>query len=141
MREVFEETGLEVEPTALCGVLGGREFRVRYRNGDQVEYTMAVFVCRVRGGRLRLDGEESLDLRWVARDELATLDVAPWAQLLLERVFEAPGEALLQPVRWRPPAVLKRRRAGRRHRRSCSGRGARRSRGCRRLPWMPKSIQ
>ena len=34
VREVWEETGLLVEPTQLRGVFGGPEYRVWYANGD-----------------------------------------------------------------------------------------------------------
>src|SRR3954463_2614617 len=47
VREVREETGLIVEPTAIAGVFGGERFRVGYINGDLVEYTVIVFECRV----------------------------------------------------------------------------------------------
>ena len=58
VREVREETGLIVEPTAVLGVFGGPSFRLRYDNGDVVEYTVIVFECRVLGGELAgLDGE------------------------------------------------------------------------------------
>jgi len=58
VREVREETGLVVEPTAVAGVFGGPGFRLRYDNGDEVEYTVIVFECRVIGGELGgLDGE------------------------------------------------------------------------------------
>ena len=54
VREVWEETGLHVEPIALCAVLGGPEFRVRYENGDETSYVMALFECRRLGGVLQL---------------------------------------------------------------------------------------
>ena len=58
VREVREETGLLVEPVAVAGVFGGKGFRLRYQNGDEVEYTVIVFECRVVGGELApLDGE------------------------------------------------------------------------------------
>src|SRR3712207_4896517 len=39
VREVWEETGLLIEPVRLIGVFGGPEFRVTYPNGDAVSYT------------------------------------------------------------------------------------------------------
>jgi 8-oxo-dGTP pyrophosphatase MutT (NUDIX family) len=58
VREVREETGLHVEPIAVAGVFGGECLRLRYGNGDVVEYTVTVFDCRVVGGELaNLDGE------------------------------------------------------------------------------------
>src|SRR5258705_9203867 len=39
VREVWEETGLCVEPIALRGVYGGDPMRGRYPNGGLVQYT------------------------------------------------------------------------------------------------------
>lgn len=65
VREVREETGLIVKPTAIAGVLGGPGFRLRYDNGDVVEYTVVVFECQVIGGELAaLDGE-AVELRFI----------------------------------------------------------------------------
>jgi 8-oxo-dGTP pyrophosphatase MutT (NUDIX family) len=70
-REVFEETGLDVEPVALAGVLGPR--RSVYENGDQVEYTVAVFRCRVRGGTLCAVDGEAAGFAWMHPEELGEL--------------------------------------------------------------------
>ncbi len=61
-REVREETGLAVEPTALTGV---------YKN--MVRGIVAlVFRCRVTGGRLAVSDETS-ELRWATAVEVASL--------------------------------------------------------------------
>lgn len=58
VREVYEETGLQVEPTAIIGIFGGSEFRWTYPDGNQVEYLIVVFACTVRAGTLSpIDGE------------------------------------------------------------------------------------
>ena len=82
-REVFEETGLRVEPIALRGVFGGPDLRVRYPNGDETAYVTAVFECAVRGGALLADSDEVLEVRLVAPPEIARLELAPWARRLL----------------------------------------------------------
>ncbi|RAL21663.1 NUDIX hydrolase [Lujinxingia litoralis] len=67
VREVYEETGLEVRPTHILGVYGGdrRGFRVTYPNGDHLESVVIVFAVEVLGGTLGgLDGE-SLELRYI----------------------------------------------------------------------------
>lgn len=72
-REVWEETGLRVEPVVVRGVFGGEGFRFTYPNGDVSEYTVVMFECRVLGGQLScLDGE-SLELRWFAPAEMPML--------------------------------------------------------------------
>ena len=58
IREVHEETGLNVRPTRLLGVFGGPGFQVRYPNGDEVAYVVSLFACTITGGTLAcLDGE------------------------------------------------------------------------------------
>lgn len=73
VREVREETGLEVVPDRILGVVGGRSMRTRYPNGDVVEYTAVVFACHVAGGRLQpLDGEAT-ELAFVAPERASAL--------------------------------------------------------------------
>ena len=63
VREVLEETGLVVEPTAIVGIVGGSQhMRFTYPNGDRIEVVAALFACRVLGGTLRAEGEETLAL-------------------------------------------------------------------------------
>src|SRR5215831_12978951 len=83
VRELREETGLHVEPIALRGVFAGPELRVRYANGDETAYVTSVFECTVAGGTLCPDGDEVLEARFVAPDELERLPLARWARALL----------------------------------------------------------
>lgn len=72
VREVREETGLDVVPERILAVFGGRRMRTRYPNGDETEYTVVVFACRIVGGRLApLDGE-ALELAFVPPAVAAT---------------------------------------------------------------------
>lgn len=58
VREVYEETGLQVEARHLAGVFGGKEYRWTYPDGNQVEYLICLFDCDVVGGILHpVDGE------------------------------------------------------------------------------------
>jgi 8-oxo-dGTP diphosphatase len=96
VREVLEETGLHVEPIALRGVFGGDLMRVRYPNGDQVEYVSAMFECAVRGGTLRADGDEVGEARFFAPGELAALPLVRWASRLLPELVRERGRARLR---------------------------------------------
>ena len=74
VREVREETGLEVEPTALIGVYSDPEYIFTYPNGHQVQPIIAFFECRVVGGTLQPDREEILEARYFGpEDELPPL--------------------------------------------------------------------
>lgn len=105
VREVWEETGLVVEPVALAGVFGGPECRVRYDNGDETAYVITIYECRAIGGRLRADGEETLEVRWVAPHEIAALTLSRWARVVLPDLVANRGRPQVPPVSWRPPAA------------------------------------
>jgi len=71
VREVREETGLEVEPLRIVGVYSDPAYtHITYPNGDQVHFVSTTFECRVVGGALRADGDESLEVAYFAPDAL-----------------------------------------------------------------------
>lgn len=85
VREVREETGLEVAPARLLDVVGGQGFRVRYENGDLVEYTVAVFACAIVGGALRTDGVETVDHAWVEPERVPGMVPLPYPAAVFAR--------------------------------------------------------
>ena len=71
VREVWEETGLEVEPQRIVGVYSDPAYtHIIYPNGDQVHFVSTTFACRAVGGTLRADGDESLEVAYFAPDAL-----------------------------------------------------------------------
>lgn len=59
-REVFEETGYEVEVVRLVGIYSDPELTtVHYPNGDVASYVSSLFECRVTGGAPQLNDESS----------------------------------------------------------------------------------
>ena len=73
VREVFEETGLQVRASRIAAVVGGPSCRVRYPNGDEVEYVVTVFDCEVVGGKLVESNEETRTLVYFRRAEMPAL--------------------------------------------------------------------
>jgi ADP-ribose pyrophosphatase YjhB (NUDIX family) len=65
VKEVLEETGMEVEPVRLIAVLDG--LRLGF---TAVPLYSLVFHCRVVGGELRRHPLECLDVGWFAEDAL-----------------------------------------------------------------------
>ncbi len=71
VREVREETGLEVEPVRLSSVLAHPH---TYPNGDRCEFTNLGFRCRIVGGTARVNDDESVAVGWFPPDRLPELD-------------------------------------------------------------------
>jgi 8-oxo-dGTP pyrophosphatase MutT (NUDIX family) len=84
MREALEETGLRVRPVRLAGVVGGETCRVRYGNGDQVEYVVTVFECEVVGGELLPESDETRGFAYVGVDELLVRLAFPYPREILD---------------------------------------------------------
>ena len=70
VREVYEETGLRVIPITLVGVYGGKNQIITYANGDQTAYVSITFECRIIGGEINPDPDETLEVRWFNSQQL-----------------------------------------------------------------------
>lgn len=102
LREIREETGVEVEITGVGGVA---THPAVYPNGDRCEFLNVWFRCRAVGGQARVNDDESTEVRWFPPDGLPELD--DWARLRIGTAtgdrptwYAAPGErhpALCQP--------------------------------------------
>lgn len=73
VREVWEETGLYVEPQKLLGVFGGKDFRYHYPNGHQVEYNVCMFDCVIKSGELSPKDNETAELQYFSPGNMPEL--------------------------------------------------------------------
>lgn len=69
-REVYEETGLTVGKLHLIDVLSGRDSFIKVPNGDEFYAVTAAYYTYDVNGTLLIDETESLELRYVALDNL-----------------------------------------------------------------------
>ena len=67
VREVKEETGLDVEIRRLVGVY--TECDMEYPNGDKAQSICIVYEFRVIGGEPVCDETETLELKWFSLEE------------------------------------------------------------------------
>ena len=103
VREIWEETGLEVGLTRILGVYGGPEFIVTYRNGDQTSYLMVVFEGKVVAGQPRPDGIETVDVCYFSREEARAAATPGWLDEILDDVFANRTHTAFRPASWSPP--------------------------------------
>jgi ADP-ribose pyrophosphatase YjhB (NUDIX family) len=92
VREVAEETGLEVVLDRVRAVVGGPEYRKTYANGDELSYISIVYDGHVVGGDPVPDLDETTEVRWVPLGELALLPKESFLALLMrDGVVGTPG--------------------------------------------------
>lgn len=81
-REVEEETGLMVGALEYLGAFHNMD--KRWPNGDMAHIICHVFVARDVQGDLRIDGEETLDLRYVQVGRFPPMDATDHRQALAQ---------------------------------------------------------
>jgi ADP-ribose pyrophosphatase YjhB (NUDIX family) len=85
-REVLEETGLVVEPVRLFEVF---ERIMRDPQGRaEYHYVLMDYICRITGGSLAA-ADDCADVRWVGRNELASLRITEGTLGVIEKAYGA----------------------------------------------------
>lgn len=87
VREVKEETGLDVEITGLVGTYTDPRHVIEYSDGEVRRQFNICFTARVVGGTLAVS-EESTELRFVAPEELDSLPMHHTQRLRIRHFLE-----------------------------------------------------
>ena len=96
VREVREETGVEVEPVRLVGIYSDpARGHIVLDNGDELYVVIIAFECRVVGGTPRPDGDESLEVAYFSPDDLPP-SVAPWHRIRVEDALASREAAFIR---------------------------------------------
>lgn len=106
VREMWEETGLLVALTHVIGVFGGELCSSTYANGDKIAWVSTLFGARVIHGVLKPDGVETLEARYIGREEIRGIRCKPHVQLFLDAAYSPKHRAHFQQPTWQPPDVL-----------------------------------
>ncbi len=87
VREVREETGLDVEITGLVGTYTDPRHVIAYSDGEVRQQFNICFTARITGGELRIS-DESTDLRFVTPSGFADLPMHHTQRLRLQHFLE-----------------------------------------------------
>ena len=98
VREVREETGLIVELVQILGVFGGTEFAITYSNGDEIAYVATYFEGKIISGTPTPDNEETLQVRWFARNDTDAVPFSRQLKIVLDAILDAERTPYFAPA-------------------------------------------
>ncbi len=87
VREVKEETGLDVQPEALVGIYTNPRHVVEYADGEVRQQFSVCFACRVVGGELTTS-EESLEVGFFTPVEIEAMPMHESIRLRIRHSLE-----------------------------------------------------
>jgi ADP-ribose pyrophosphatase YjhB (NUDIX family) len=87
VREVKEETGYDVEVTAIVGTYTNPNHVMAYEDGEVRQQFSICFAARLLGGELRRSSE-SKEVAWVPTERISDLDMHPSMRLRIQHYLE-----------------------------------------------------
>ena len=88
VREVREETGLEIEVVGLVGIYTDPRHVMAYDDGEVRQQFAICFEARQVGGSLLADGSEAKDARFFSPHEVGSLNIHPSMLLRVQHYIE-----------------------------------------------------
>jgi ADP-ribose pyrophosphatase YjhB (NUDIX family) len=86
VREVKEETGVDIEVTGLVGIFSNPSHVVAYPDGEVRQDFSICVSARPVAGNVQTS-EESAEVAWLSRDELTQRDMHPETRRRIEKAF------------------------------------------------------
>ena len=93
-REVYEETGIDVEVTGLSGIYSDPRHVIAYDDGEVRQEFSLCFHAKTVGGELH-SSSESKEARWVSPDSLQDLKIHPSMRLRINHALEQESQPYL----------------------------------------------
>jgi ADP-ribose pyrophosphatase YjhB (NUDIX family) len=95
VREVEEETGLQVEPERLVGIYSNPNHVVEYSDGEVRQQFSVCFVCHPVGGQLATSTDESLEVGYFTPAEIEDMPMHPSIRLRIAHYLERREEPVI----------------------------------------------
>ena len=93
MREVREETGLDVEVERLIGTYTDPRHVMAYDDGEVRQQFSLCFGARWVGGEPHEDGSETKGVRWIAPADLDRLNIHPTMRRRIDHALDPTPQA------------------------------------------------
>ena len=87
VREVWEETGLDVEIDGIVGIYSDPRHIIEYSGGEVRQQFNICFSARLLGGPLRAS-DESTEVAWITHESLENLPIHDTTRLRLRHFLE-----------------------------------------------------
>ena len=94
VREVKEETGIDVEVVSLVGIYSNPHHIVEYSDGEVRQQFSICFSCRCVGGKLATSDETS-EVGYFSPNELEGMEIHPSIRLRIQHFLEQRSEPYL----------------------------------------------
>jgi len=94
IREVKEETGIDVEVASLVGIYSNPQHVVEYSDGEVRQQFSVCFACRPVGGELATSDETS-EVGYFSPDELRGMDIQTSIRLRIQHFLDNRDEPYL----------------------------------------------
>jgi ADP-ribose pyrophosphatase YjhB (NUDIX family) len=88
IREVKEETTLDVEPTGVVGIYSDPGHVIAYADGEVRQEFSICFAARVVGGHIAVGDQESTEVRFVKPSEVDPLPMGQSTRLRIQHFLE-----------------------------------------------------
>lgn len=89
IREVREETGVEIEVVGLVGTNTNPRHVIAYDDGEVRQQFSLCFRGRQIGGSAREDGTETKEVRWVEPQAITGLNVHPSMRMRIDHALDS----------------------------------------------------
>ncbi|MGA8943455.1 MAG: NUDIX domain-containing protein [Thermoactinomyces sp.] len=86
IREVKEETGLDVEVVKCIGIYTDPHHLIQYSDGEVRQQFSILFECRIIGGKIAVSSE-STQVKFFSKKELALLDLHPAQKIRIQDFY------------------------------------------------------
>lgn len=90
-REVFEETGLNVDVEKILGVYSGRKYQEIRKNGDKCQPVVVAFYSKTIEGKLKTDNNETLSLEYFSHKKLPAIHNNQHEDIIFDAFNKASG--------------------------------------------------